>query len=322
MSSQAFPRRSLLTSRSNFLIGYHQQQEWRWLIATAFFLGKVGGGLFMISFFSDFKLGALVGLGIVGIGKSTAHLLYLGRPERFLRAGLRWQTSWISRGILAMTVFVAFGAVYVAPYIHIGFVPDGVAKGFGIAAIPFAFVVMAYDGMVLKASKGIPLWDTWLMPVLMLFYATLAGITATLALEVIDGAATSGRLEGVEIGLAAINVLLLAGYVVLAKARGAAAELGTTLLRSGTNGKLFAAAIVVGLGVTFVLGVVGAAADSRPLLVIAAVTDLFGHFFVFFAILRAGVHAPIRRLPLRPEPASPAAATAATVGSAFRRAAS
>ena len=40
----------------------------------------------MISFFTDFKLGALVGVPLVGMGKTTAHLLYLGSPLRFLRA--------------------------------------------------------------------------------------------------------------------------------------------------------------------------------------------------------------------------------------------
>ena len=56
---------------------------------------------------------------------------------------------------------------------------------------------MFYDGFVLKASKGIPFWDTYLMPMLMLFYATLGGITATLALEVLAGEATTQRLEWV-----------------------------------------------------------------------------------------------------------------------------
>ena len=107
--------RPLVLGPNQFLIGYQPQREWAWLIATAFFLGKVGAGLFLISYFSDFRLGAVVGLLIVGVGKTTAHLLYLGRPLRFLRAVVGWHTSWISRGIIAMGVFLACGAVYVAP---------------------------------------------------------------------------------------------------------------------------------------------------------------------------------------------------------------
>jgi formate-dependent nitrite reductase membrane component NrfD len=299
VAGQAVPTRRLLIGGQQFLIGYQQQQEWRWLIATAFFLGKVGGGLFMISFFSGFKLGALVGIAVVGIGKTTAHLLYLGKPMRFLRAVWGWRTSWISRGIIAMAAFCALGFVYVAPYIHISFVPNGVAHAFGIAALPFAFLVMFYDGFVLKASKGIPFWDSYLMPVLMLFYATLGGITATLALEVLANEATARRLEWVEIALLVVNLLLIAFYVASAQVRGAASELAARLLRQERMGQLFLVAIAVGLGGTLVLAAVSVATGSSGTMAVAALTDLLGHFFVFFAILRVGIHAPIRTLPIR-----------------------
>jgi formate-dependent nitrite reductase membrane component NrfD len=305
MAEQAIPTRRLLIGGHQFLIGYQQQQEWSWLIATAFFLGKVGGGLFMISFFSDFKLGALVGIAVVGIGKTTAHLLYLGKPSRFLRAVVRWKTSWISRGIIGMAVLCLLGAVYVAPYIHISFVPNGVAHAFGIAALPFAFLIMFYDGFVLKASKGIAFWDSYLMPVLMLFYATLGGITATLALEVFASEVTTRRLEWVEIALLVVNLLLIGFYVVSARVRGAASELAARLLQQERMGRLFLVAIAVGLGCTLVLAAVSVSTHSGATLAVAALTDLVGHFFVFFAILRVGIHAPIRPLPvrsIRPEP--------------------
>jgi formate-dependent nitrite reductase membrane component NrfD len=298
MAEQTIPTRRLLIGGNQFLIGYQQQQEWAWLITTAFFLGGVGGGLFMISFFSDFKLGALVGILFVGIGKTTAHLLYLGKPRRFLRAVVRWKTSWISRGILGMTGFCLLGAVYVAPYIHISFVPDGVAHAFGIAALPFAFLMMFYDGFVLKASKGIAFWDSYLMPVLLLFYATLGGITATLALEVLKGGAITKRLEWVEIALLAVNLVLIGFYVVSAPLRGAASELAARLLREARTARMLLLVIAVGFGCTLVLAAVSLATHTGATMAVAALTDLFGHFFILFAILRVGIHAPIRPLPL------------------------
>ena len=83
----------LLLGRSQFTIGYQPQGQWSWLITLAFLFGSVGAGLFLISYFSGFRLGAGIGLLIVGVGKTTAHLLYLGRPERFLRVLTRWRTS-------------------------------------------------------------------------------------------------------------------------------------------------------------------------------------------------------------------------------------
>lgn len=93
----------------DFVIGFRTQEEWSWLIATAFFLGEIGAGLFFISFFLNYKLGALIGLLIVALGKNTAHLLYLGHPLRAWRAVLKPQTSWISRGLISVVVFMIFG---------------------------------------------------------------------------------------------------------------------------------------------------------------------------------------------------------------------
>jgi sulfite dehydrogenase (quinone) subunit SoeC len=291
--------RRLLIGGNQFLIGYQQQQEWAWLIAAAFFLGKVGGGLFMVSFFTDFKLGALVGLLLVGVGKTTAHLLYLGRPERFLRAVWRWQTSWISRGILAMIAFCILGALYVAPYVHVSFVPQGLADGCGVAAVVFAFVLMFYDGFVLKASKGVAFWDTYLMPVLMLFYATLGGIAATLALEVLDGAATTRELEWLGIALIAVNAVLLGFYLFESRLRHAAAELAVTLLTRDRLARVFLSAVAIGIGGTLVLAAVSVGTHDRVVLPVVSLLDSVGQFFLFFAILRAGLHTPIRSLPLR-----------------------
>ena len=292
--------RPLLLQRNQFLIGYQPQREWAWLIATAFFLGKVGAGLFVVSYFSDFKLGAVAGLLIVGVGKTTAHLLYLGRPLRFLRAAAGWRTSWISRGIIAMGVYIACGAVYVAPYLHISFVPRGVASALGVVALVAAAFVMVYDGFVLKASRGVPLWDSYLMPVLVLFYALLGGTTLTLTLQTISGNASTGSLDWLQVALLALSLVLIAIVILNAQVRHAAAQFSSALLTRGPLGWLFlAGAVGIGLVGTLVLAGIAVATGSEVAIAFAAITDLGGHFFIFFALLRAGVHAPIRPLPFR-----------------------
>lgn len=296
MSTRVEPRRLLVGNQ--FLIGYQQQQEWAWLIATAFFLGKVGGGVFVVSFAAGFKLGMLVGVLLVGVGKTTAHLLFLGRPERFLLAMLRPRTSWISRGILAMIGFCTFGAVSVARYVHVTFVPGGVAKGFAVAALPFAVMLMFYDGFVLRASRGIRIWDTYLMPVLMLFYAALGGIALTLALEVIDGRDVTYTLEWLGVALIVVSFALLVFYLVDSRLRGAAAELAVAMLTRDLLARIFVTAVAVDVVGTLALAAVALATHDRVLLPVAAVADSAGQFFLFFAILRAGVHAPIRPRPL------------------------
>lgn len=288
-----------------FLIGYARQREWAWLIAAAFFLGKVGAGLFFVSFFTDFPLGALVGVLIVGLGKSTAHLLFLGRPERFWRAAAHWRTSRISQGLLAMGAFLAFGAVYLALELPAG-TRDGAAQdAVGALALAGALLVMVYDGFVLKASRGVALWDSWLLPVLALLYALLGGTTLTLVLRAIESSATSEtELHWLQLSLLGLNLALVSVYLLTAQVRSAAAELAVRLLTRGPLGLAFLlGAIGVGLVATIALGAVFAATDSQGVLAAAAVTDLLGHFLVFFTILRAGIYAPLRQVPFAGLPA-------------------
>ncbi|MDA8315876.1 MAG: polysulfide reductase NrfD [Actinomycetota bacterium] len=285
----------VVVGRNQFTMGYRPQGEWSWLITTAFFLGNVGAGLFLISYFNSFELGALVGLLIVGVGKSTAHLLYLGRPDRFLRIVARWRTSWISRGLIAMGAFLVCGVVYLARYLQVDFVPHGVTVGFGVAAAIVAVVVMVYDGFVLKASRGTPLWDTYLMPVLALFYALLGGTTLTLVVQAASGASTHAQLEWLEIALLALNGALVSLVIFTASARQAAVRAAVSLLTRGPMTRLFFG-VAIGLGIVGTLALVGVslATGSIVALVIAAVTDLCGHFFVFFSLLRVGLHPPLR----------------------------
>ncbi len=277
---------------NQFLIGYTAQREWAWLIAIAFFLGKVGAGLFVISYFTDFSLGALVGLLVVGVGKSGAHLLFLGRPERFLRAVKGWRTSRVSQGLIAMGLFVVLGAVYLPL--------DGDAQNaVGAVALAPAVVLMFYDGFVLKASRGIALWNSYLLPVLALAYSLLGGTTVALVLRAASGSeATEAQLEWMQIALVAVNLVLVAVYVFTAQVRSAAAQLAVHLLTRGRLGLVFlAGAVGIGLVGTIILAVVVALTGSTAALTLAAITDLSGHFLIFFALLRAGIYAPLRGAP-------------------------
>ncbi|MEM4297511.1 MAG: NrfD/PsrC family molybdoenzyme membrane anchor subunit, partial [Nitrososphaerota archaeon] len=97
--------------------GFGGQRRWRdgWIL-LAFFLGGIGAGQFFISttLFNHY-LSALIGLLIVAIGKTVAHILYLGKPSRFWRIFFRPQTSWISRGLIFMVIFIILSILYLAP---------------------------------------------------------------------------------------------------------------------------------------------------------------------------------------------------------------
>ncbi len=286
---------SLPLPRSQFRVGYTAQEEWRWLITAAFFFGSVGAGLFLFSFALDFPEGALAGLLAVAVLKTTAHLLFLGKPLRFWRAVVRWRTSWISRGVVAMSAFSVLAFVYLVPFL-IGAEGSAATEAFGYAASVCAVVVMVYDGFVMKTSWGIPFWRTWLAPLLVLGYGALGGATLFLVLRAATGEELSRlSVEGVELGLVVVNLALVGLYVSTAQVRAAAAAFAARMLMRGPLGLVFLVlAVGVGLFATLALAGAAAATGDGVLLALAAVTDLAGHFALLFAILTAGVYAPPR----------------------------
>ena len=144
-----------------FSVGFDRQREWierrGLLLLTAFYLGGVGGGLFLASLIIGWKAGIPIALGIVALGKGPAHMLYLGRPLRFWRAFRRPHSSWISRGIYFMMSFILFGILYYVFYENTAL---AVFSGF------FAF---ALEGLLALESMG---------AALILMAATVVGVFA------------------------------------------------------------------------------------------------------------------------------------------------
>lgn len=280
-----------------FVVGYRTQNEWQWLIATAFFLGKVGGGLFLVSMFLQFNHGMAAGFLIAVVGKGIAHLLYLGRPERFWRAITNAGGSWISRGLIGMGFFAVFGFLHMLPYY--GLMELNVGSGMwwivAIIAAIAAFIVMVYDGFVLAASPAIPLWNTSLMPILCFFYALLGGTTVAIFLIYTTGfqAPDVALLKNIELWLIGINFVIVGTFLLTMHNSTSAGREAIKQLLTGPYGKLFiGAVIVIGLVVTFLLTLAFTANESMGLLTLITLADLVGHFFIFYLLLKVGLYTP------------------------------
>jgi formate-dependent nitrite reductase membrane component NrfD len=282
--------------RKEMVVGYRMQTEWSWLIATAFFLGKVGAGLLAVSLFIDYPAGAFVGLLIAEVGKGTAHLFFLGRPERFWRVLLRPQTSWISRGLWGMLVMGVSGAVYLA--VSVGWITlSGASWDLLLAVCSLsALVVMVYDGFVLRASPAIPIWRSALVPVMALSYSLLGGVTlATILPYVLPGEGPARPLsEYLEVTLIATNLALMLAYLLVMAGSAPAARRAVRQMVRGSWALIFlGGAVGVGLLVSLVLALYISTTGSTAPLALLALTDMLGHFLVFFVLLRSGLYSPV-----------------------------
>lgn len=283
-----------------FEVGYNPQKEWAWLITTAFFLGEVGAGMFLVSLFLPGKLQflcALLGWLVVTVGKNTFHFIYLGKPWRFWRMIFRPQTSWISRGFFATGALMAFG------FLHLVCLHFGINTPLSMAIMWLAgfsaFVVMIYDGIVMTYSPSLPLWNNSLLPVLRVSYALMGGVTLALLVSFFPAAAgilTAEQLhilESLERGLIIANLLMIVVYVMTMTYSVATAKESAYLMIKEKYPMVFWFGVVfVGLVVIFALPVI-ATTPSLELLLAVAICELIGDYCILFLLIRLGVYSPL-----------------------------
>ncbi len=163
------------------------QLEWGWLIAVYLFLGGVGGGAYTIAAINSFlgeslALSTTVGLWIAfpALLIGTLFLMVdLGSPSKAVLAAMKPGTSWIARGTLIISIFMVLSFVHLIlhQFTKFGATADGetIINIIAIAGILFAIGTMAYTGILLSASKGIPFWRSGVVPVVFVISATVTG---------------------------------------------------------------------------------------------------------------------------------------------------
>jgi formate-dependent nitrite reductase membrane component NrfD len=278
-----------------FAVGFTRQTWWNWRIGAAFFFGEIGAGLFLLSLLTGHALGMAVGYLIVVVGKNTAHLLYLGRPSRFWRAAMRPDRSWIARGIWATGLFAISGFVLLLPRfagVELG-MPGGGRSLVLVIAAASALVIMFYDGLVMKASPAIPFWNSALLPVLCLTYATLGGATLSLMLTTLQGGIPLPALERLEHWLLVINAGLLAIYILrMSRLEPAARQTVQLLLRGRYRRAFLGLVLLVGIVATLLLSLARGHVEASALAVVVALCELVGDFTLLMVLLKSGLYSP------------------------------
>jgi polysulfide reductase chain C len=301
------------------------QKEWKEIIALYLYLAGMGAGSYIIGTLINWlinpsrpipiwglpldvaKAALLWGPILVAIGAPFL-ILDLGIKKRFLYAALNPRTSWVARGFLILSIFIVFGLVLMAKSVlpfewlysksYFWYLPESIA-------LIFAFSTALYTGILLKATKSIPLWNTYLLPLLFLVSALSTGsmgiILSTLGTGLFSpGAGALKILMGGEQILVVIEGVVLFLYL---SRRYRASEQGkdsVRLLLFGERKLIFWGGIVF-LGFIFpvVLESISSLSHGNPVFIFAAgVVLLCGGFFLRLGILSAGIREqiPMHRL--------------------------
>lgn len=269
------------------------QEEWGWLLALDLFFGGMGGGLFLL--FLSFNLPpnvAVISVLFVALG-AVVLMIELGHPLRAWRALCKPFSSWISRGVFCVTLFIIFAMLYSAPgfdaFAWLAPDSDSVRRTIGVIAAVSALLVMLYPGFILAASPSIPFWNSPFLPVIFACHSLMvaSGFLFLIAPLGLDGAKLPG-ISFLGVILIVVNLVMGAMYLSNSKGSGLASKEAVRRLNAGSLGWTFKLGVVL-------LGMIG------PLLIIlwvpsvlalAGLLILIGGLLFRYCVLRAGVYVP------------------------------
>jgi formate-dependent nitrite reductase membrane component NrfD len=284
------------------------QREWGWLIAAYLFLGGVGAGAYTIAAVNGFigeglerltAMGLWIGFPALLIG--TIFLIAdLGTPSKAVLAAMKPKSSWIARGTLIISCFMILSLLHLVLY---RFTDVGESNGgkmamniIAVVGIIFAIGTMAYTGILLAASKGIPFWQSGVVPVVFVVSALVTGhFTIMIGMAQFNAGAALAPLKTMALeaaGLVVLEVLAILFFLQAAHRQPDSRESAERILRK----RLFVVGyFILGLGVPLVLMLIAyrAQADTNPgalfpVLILGAFLGLMGGLILRYAVLVCG----------------------------------
>ncbi|MCC4114927.1 polysulfide reductase NrfD [Aromatoleum toluclasticum] len=289
---------------SDLRMDLRPQREWGegrglFLVIGHFVVG-IAAGAWLFALIFDRPVALVAAFALAALG-GLAHLGFLGKPDRFWRMSMRARTSWISRGFIGLSLFLAGAALYLAPQYLPG-TPWGSESlladaGYAMALVGMV-VLMGYMGFVYTSAKAIPFWNSPLHPALYVAYALRGGVAALFVTALADGGAS--ELPAVLLPLWGGITVLVALFFML-EIHGALTS-GNEAARRSVHDLLAGRVAVYFYGGTLVLGLFVPAylmytGLTGPLsigaMALLGVSSAIGDFFMKYATIRAGVRLPV-----------------------------
>ena len=276
-----------------FMVKHTPQKEWiagpGILIAFAFFLGGISGGLYLVSLYFNNMPGIFIGwlLAILMGGLDMAHL---SKRRRFWRMLLRPQTSWIARGFIFVILFIGFAAIQLALSLWLpGTATETIFK---VLAGITAFAVTIYSGFVVSYVSAIKFWNSAIIPILFVISGILGGLAILLVLSLGDNYAQIALLQNILRVALVVYVLVIAIYLWSTAYAGSVAKSSVIWIVRGSIAPVFWVG-VVSMGVIIPLAILFSTWISSALIIIAVAGVILGTLALRYVILKAGIYSPL-----------------------------
>jgi formate-dependent nitrite reductase membrane component NrfD len=152
------------------------------LLFFGLFLMEFGAGIFLAASLLHNLWGQVAGWLVSGALGGGCHFLFLGHPFRIYKALRRPGKSWISRGLIIISLFQFFGflhlvlSFFIRPYM-----------GIVVTANVMAVATILYSGYEIADIKSIRTWNSSFFPIQMLARSFFIGLAIVLAVNLVFG---------------------------------------------------------------------------------------------------------------------------------------
>jgi len=285
-----------------WMVKYTPQKEWieekGVLVWITEVLTSVGAGLFLVSLFLNNLVGMIAGYLIIVVLDIPLHLLDYGKPFRFWRTivpfNTAWKTSWFSRGVTLTVIFS--GVAFIQMCLTYWLPGTAIEIIFKVLAGISVFMVGIYSGFIMNYCRSIPFWNSALLPVLSIANSICDGFFLLMAIGLAGAQLSMATVTTAGLVLLIACTVLMFIYLWSQTYTSVTARESVLELIRGYIAPVFWIGVVI-LGMIIPLGILGyaylAGASSTPLLVIAIVCRLLGTIALKYCLLKAGVYSPL-----------------------------
>lgn len=275
--------------RPDFSVGPKLQTIWGVREAFVFSLEGVAA-VTMVVCAARRWLPGMIGAELAMIAAVGLLFSHLGNPKAAWRAIANLRRSWISRGTAVIGAFCGLGAL--AILIELARpaypVPPWIADAvFWLLAICAGFIIF-YPGFAMRASAGIPLWQTALLPILSGLGGLSTGWSVVLALHAPLGIAFDPA-RTFQYVIVALLVIALGAFFLVAILKGRAARLSARLMLRETYW-FWSSTVLLSLVSHALIIAVPVLIVSLPA---AAAFRFFGDAALRYSILKTGTYEAI-----------------------------
>jgi formate-dependent nitrite reductase membrane component NrfD len=280
-----------------WMVEWTPQKEWidrkGLLIWLAEVSAGLGGGLYLVGAYFGLPIVMLISWLIIIAFKGGFHFAYLGHPLRFWRMGLKPGTSWVARGFIFMALFIIFGAVQLVLSYWLPGTP--LETLFRVIAAVMAFLIAINFGFVLNYVNAIPLWNSGLLPLILVVCGVLDGLAVMI---VISSSGGGSHLETARMGsqlLLIANAFLITLYLWSVSYTGNTGKRSVIEILRGRIAPILwigvvLCGIVTPLGISVYSYFTG---EAYGALLIATVCEMTGVLSLKYSILKAGLYVPL-----------------------------